>query len=309
MCSPIKEKPGLVIGTKERPADVFLPQFSRGKDYVLDFAVTNPLSDYMIQQSRASSKDACVIYADLKINKYNNNIKNPLNVTFQPMIVDAFGKWETTAKEVIHIVAARLASRNNTDIVSTHRHFHQKLSVILQKSNVRSILSRIPVLDVQRTKYPIPPKSTIGTPASHPLPAAPRSQNNQWSIPPTPKTSSPHKPSSKSLIKSPADKNNPPPTTPPMKVPVTAVVPVVIVNNDAPVFPEICTSVNPNYGSNLNVNVNNNVTSIAPFNPICIDLTNVVNTNTVIDTHFSTAPLINMTDPLLANDTVTLYDY
>src|SRR5215467_3142693 len=119
-------------------------------------------------------------------------------------------------------------------------------------------------------------------------------KKNQWSIPPTPKTSSPNNPSSKSLIKSPADKNNPPPTTPPMKVPVTAVVPVVIVNNDAPVFPEICTSVNPNYGSNLNVNVNNNVTSIAPFNPICIDLTNVVNSNTAIDTHFSTAPIINI---------------
>src|SRR5215831_21165251 len=141
MCSPVTEKPGLVIGTKERPADVFLPQFSRGKDYFLDFAVTNPLSDYMIQQSRASSKDACVIYADLKINKYNNNIKNPLNVTFQPMIVDAFGKWETTEKEVIHIVAARLASRNNTDIVSTHRHFHQKLSVILQLLDQYSVES------------------------------------------------------------------------------------------------------------------------------------------------------------------------
>src|SRR5215472_16246467 len=100
----------------------------------------------------------------------------------------------------------------------------------------------------------------------------------------TPKTSCPFKPP----IKSPANKNNPPPTTPPTNVPVTAVVPIVVVNSVAPVFPKICTSVNLDNGSNLSVVDNNDITSTATSNPICIDLTNVVNTNTVIGTPFST---------------------
>ena len=294
MCSPVKEKPGLIAGTKERPADVFLPQFSKGKDYLLDFAVTNPLSNYMIQQSIKSSKDACELYSDIKMNRYNKFIKDSVNTSFQPMIVDTFGKWETTAKSVIYTVAARLASRNNTDVASTLRHFHQKLSVILQKSNVRSVLCRIPVVDTQRplsppsrAKCPVPPKSNISTPASQPLPDTPCSQSAQWSVPPTPKTSSPGIPS----IKSPANKNNPPnpnsssvkslnkvidPPTPTSKSTIcsstTLVVPVGFVDKVAPIFPEICTSVNTVNGSDSNAVDKVYVKSTATNSSICVDL-------------------------------------
>ena len=158
MCSPTCEKAGLIEGTKERPADVLLPKFSRGFDYFLDFAVTNPLSHYMISEHTKTGRDACDIYTDIKLNRYSDKLPNPESVRFQPMVVDAFGKWESSAKEVINTVASRPAARNRTDINTTLRHFYQKLSVVLMKSNTRSVLSRIPMVDFERTKV-LPPHS------------------------------------------------------------------------------------------------------------------------------------------------------
>jgi hypothetical protein len=74
------------------------------------------------------------------------------------MVVDAFGKWESSAKEVINTVASRLAARNRSDINTTLRHYYQKLSVVLMKSNTRAVLSRVPVVDFERTKV-LPPRS------------------------------------------------------------------------------------------------------------------------------------------------------
>ena len=41
--APSKEKPYLLPNTSERPADVFVPNYSFGKDLVLDVAITCPL--------------------------------------------------------------------------------------------------------------------------------------------------------------------------------------------------------------------------------------------------------------------------
>ena len=48
---PRKEAPALIVGTQSRPADVFLPTWSRGRPAALDVTVTSPLQALTIQEA------------------------------------------------------------------------------------------------------------------------------------------------------------------------------------------------------------------------------------------------------------------
>ena len=49
--APVKETPFLLAGSSERPADIFIPNFSHGKGLVIDTAVTCPLQRTFLHDS------------------------------------------------------------------------------------------------------------------------------------------------------------------------------------------------------------------------------------------------------------------
>ena len=49
--APVKETPFLLAGSSERPADIFIPNFSHGKGLVIDTAVTCPLQRTSLHDS------------------------------------------------------------------------------------------------------------------------------------------------------------------------------------------------------------------------------------------------------------------
>ena len=56
---PVKEKPFLLPGSCERPANILIPNYSAGKDLAVDFAVTCPLQSAYLHQAASTSRYAC----------------------------------------------------------------------------------------------------------------------------------------------------------------------------------------------------------------------------------------------------------
>ena len=66
-------------------------------------------------------------------------------MTFQPMVVETCGAWEESAEQVIKKLGQALARATCQDDGEVTRHLYGKLSVLLQRDNVRMILNRVPV--------------------------------------------------------------------------------------------------------------------------------------------------------------------
>ena len=72
--APVKEKAFLFAGSAERPADIFIPNYSCGKSLVLDNAVTCPLQHKYVVNAAQSTGFACNDYAD----EIKSSLLNPV---------------------------------------------------------------------------------------------------------------------------------------------------------------------------------------------------------------------------------------
>ena len=61
---PKKETPHIFPSSSERPEDIFVPNYSLGKDLVLDVAVTCPQQHKYYHSAAQSAGFACNTYAD-----------------------------------------------------------------------------------------------------------------------------------------------------------------------------------------------------------------------------------------------------
>ena len=61
--APVKEKPFLAPFSSERPADIFIPNFTAGKGLVVDFACTCPIQQKYVRSSFQTLTFACNKYA------------------------------------------------------------------------------------------------------------------------------------------------------------------------------------------------------------------------------------------------------
>ena len=72
---PIKEKPFLLPYSSERPADIFIPNFSAGKGLVVDFACTCPIQQNYVRQASQTLVFACNQYAQVyKYDVYQDRV-------------------------------------------------------------------------------------------------------------------------------------------------------------------------------------------------------------------------------------------
>jgi len=67
--NPVSEKVNLIIGSKERPADVYIPDASN-EDYWIDVAVTDPRQPAYFKHSLSKKNYAIDTYATKKHEKY-----------------------------------------------------------------------------------------------------------------------------------------------------------------------------------------------------------------------------------------------
>jgi hypothetical protein len=135
------EKSGLIAGNKKRPGDVYIESLAKGLDYALDVAITSP---FTLDAMASRPKDGNLArYYDIKIKNLSAEIRNA-DFHFAPIIISTMGQWESSAYEIIGKIAKMIANRSFTSYAVTMSQMFQKLSISLQRSNARAILSRLP---------------------------------------------------------------------------------------------------------------------------------------------------------------------
>ena len=137
---PIKEKANILNNNpRRRPADVYIPQLFGGKAAALDIAVTCPLQDKYINLEI----DPADHYADtVKHATYDEGFKG-VDIDFIPVVMDTFGGYGAEGLRAITEIIRRGASRLNLPPSIYKTQCWQRLSLSLQKSNSRMVLTRV----------------------------------------------------------------------------------------------------------------------------------------------------------------------
>ena len=139
--SPVLEPEHILRnGTKQKPADIFVSDWSEGKGACFDVAVTCPLQIKYINRAANEQLYAAEDYAEnVKIPKYSQACaaKNLLCI---PLVFESFGGMTKNTEETLLRTARFYCHRLSISIGITQ--LFQRISIVLHRHNARMILSR-----------------------------------------------------------------------------------------------------------------------------------------------------------------------
>jgi hypothetical protein len=141
---PIKEKMFLFPGSSERPADVFIPNFSGGKNLFLDVAITCPLQHKYVVDAAQTPGFSCNNYADeVKSKNFQSRVQEE-DALYLPAVLESFGGFSRDLPDFFNKLIKSISLRCNDTKSSISKHFYETISCALMKSIARSITSRFP---------------------------------------------------------------------------------------------------------------------------------------------------------------------
>ena len=141
--NPAKEESALLPESGGRPADVYLPGWSSGKDTALDIAVVSPLQALLVKKAaEEAGSAACKRYKD-KLTKYLHPCEQE-GIQFIPVVVETMGGWHPESASVLTKLSRQLSAQTGVSFEETTRHFFQRLSITLVKGNSSLIMRRMP---------------------------------------------------------------------------------------------------------------------------------------------------------------------
>jgi hypothetical protein len=113
---------------------------------VCDFAVTHPLREDVVEalinpRLKAPASYAADTYAKLKDDKYKRDVE-AAGYRFAPCVVDTFGNWGTSGREILHSVAQATHFRDGRPTAYHMKLLVQKCAVVLAWSNAQALLGR-----------------------------------------------------------------------------------------------------------------------------------------------------------------------
>jgi hypothetical protein len=149
---PQRERRNIFADNMERPADIFLASFVRGRDAAIDVGVTSPLQAAQVRREASQAGAALEAYKNIKNNKYHDQCSNA-GIEFVPLIVETLGGWDSDAVLFINRIARQMGRRSSADEDTASRHLYQKLAIRLQKGNAALLIGRRPTP---------PPASIVG---------------------------------------------------------------------------------------------------------------------------------------------------
>lgn len=140
---PSREERGIIPDSLRKPGDIFLPDWSLGRDTALDVSVTSPIQASLVERAAEVTGYAADARFKTKIAS-NYSACNQQGVEFIPLIVETHGGWDPRSLKVIKKIAGQLSSHTGKDQAEATNHLLQKLAISLVKSNTGLILSRKP---------------------------------------------------------------------------------------------------------------------------------------------------------------------
>ena len=142
----------LFPNTDDRPGDVYIPLYQRGRGAALDVTVTSPLQASMVTRVAANAGFASEAAKKRKCDRYATRC-TAAGIDFVPLAVDTLGGWEPDALFHLKWIARNTGRRADVDPRTTTRHLLQKLSLLLQRGNAVLLAGRRP---------PPPPPHVLG---------------------------------------------------------------------------------------------------------------------------------------------------
>ena len=134
-----------VTSSQSRPADIFLPSWSRGRPAALDVTVTSSLQRSSISGSASRAGHALQL-AERRKRRTHATACHEAGVTFIPLAVEALGGWSSEACETLVSLARFHSLRSADPPPDSFQRLLERLSVTLQRGNGHLIIRRMPPL-------------------------------------------------------------------------------------------------------------------------------------------------------------------
>ena len=141
--APRKEVPTLIPGTRSRPADIFLPNWCRGRPAALDVTVISTMQP-LTQSGAASEKGYALKVAEERKMAAHNAEFRGAGVSFVPLAVESLGGWSHEAALQISRIGRLVGQRLGTTPAETVSHLFQRLSICLWRGNATMWARRLP---------------------------------------------------------------------------------------------------------------------------------------------------------------------
>ena len=146
--APTKEAPSLVPSSCSRPADILLPQWSRGCPAALDVSVIPPLQHLTLVGAASSPGHSLRVGVRRKMSS-NLPVCRSAGVNFLPIVVETLGGgwWCPDTITTICFIGQALGQRlNSTDPADSTKHLFGRLAVALWRGNAALWMHRQPTL-------------------------------------------------------------------------------------------------------------------------------------------------------------------
>ena len=141
--APRKEVTSLIPDTNSRPADIFLPNWSRGLPAALDVTVISTLQTSTLSGAAMDQGYALRVGEGRKIAAHQEACQ-AVGMSFVPLVVESLGGWSEEAAFTISRIGRLLGQRTGSSPGETTRHLFQRLSVALWRGNATLWLNRLP---------------------------------------------------------------------------------------------------------------------------------------------------------------------
>ena len=143
--APRKEFPSLISGSSSRPADIFLPNWCRGRPAALDVTVISTLQSATRSGAANTQGFALQVGERRKMAAHNEDCQAE-GVSFIPLVAETLGGWSEEAIRNITRIGHLLGQRTGISTDNTIRHLFQRLSVSLWRGNATLWLNRLPAV-------------------------------------------------------------------------------------------------------------------------------------------------------------------
>ena len=129
--APSKETPGLIISTLSRPADILLPNWSRGCPAALDFHVISPLQDLTVAEASFTPGHALQVGVRRKLDSSLSACREA-GLLFVPLVAESLGGLAEDTISTIRIIGQAISDRCGTsDRATTTKQLFSRVAIAL----------------------------------------------------------------------------------------------------------------------------------------------------------------------------------
>ena len=138
-----KESSHLLPGSGRKPADVFLPYWTGGKDTAWDVTVVHPLQSSMVARAATNPGHGAQEAFSRKWKAAGEKCLEE-GIVFVPLALESLGGWHEAAIREVKKLGGALARHRGAEESTCIRHLFQRFSVILIKGNSTLVVNRVP---------------------------------------------------------------------------------------------------------------------------------------------------------------------